>query len=182
MLSTMHRDDFIDPDSSDLKKAEVITFYNLTKGGVNVVDRLKSEYSVTRISNRWLFKIFCSLLNVEEINSQIIFKTNTNDILTRRKFLTDLYKILTKPLLLRRATIPSLRLSLRQKIENTTGFHAPAKERTPQGKPRCTYGPIRKNRFTQYQCSLCTKPICKEHTASTNLICLICNNHQDSDD
>ncbi|CAI6369859.1 unnamed protein product [Macrosiphum euphorbiae] len=182
MLSTMHRDDHIDPDSGDLKKPEVITFYNLTKGGVDVVDRLKSEYSVTRISNRWPFTIFCSLLNIGAINSQIIYKANTNDIFTRRQFLTDLCKILTKPHLLKRATIPSLGLSIRQKIQNITGFQAAPKENTPQGKPRCTYCPIRKNRFTQHQCSLCSKPICKEHTASTNLICLICNNPQDSDD
>lgn len=146
----------------------------MTKGGVDVVDRLKSEYSVTRISNRWPFTVLCSLLN-------IIYKTNTNDIFTRRKFLTDLCKILTKPHLLRRATIPSLGLPLRQKIQNITGFQTPPKENIPQGKPRCTYCPIRKNRFTQHQCSLYSKPICKEHTASTNLICLICNN-QDSDD
>ncbi|KAL5234719.1 hypothetical protein ACI65C_007808 [Semiaphis heraclei] len=63
-----------------------------------------------------------------------------------------------------------------------SGFQAAPKENTSQGKPRCTYCPIRKNRFTQHQCSLCSKPICKEHTASTNLICLICNNPQDSDD
>lgn len=182
MLSTMHRDDYIDPDSGDLKKPEVITFYNSTKGGVDVVDRLKTEYSVTRISNRWPFTIFCSLLNIGGINSQIIYKTNTNDIFTRRQFLTDLCKILTKPHLLKRATIPSLGLSIRQKIQNITGFQAAPKENTPQGKPRCTYCPIRKNRFTQHQCSICSKPICKEHTASTNLICLICNNPQDSDD
>lgn len=79
----MHRDDYIDPDSGDLKKPEVITFFNLTKGGVDVVNRLKSEYSKTRISNRWPFTIFCSLLNIGASNTQIIYKTNTNDIFTR---------------------------------------------------------------------------------------------------
>lgn len=166
----MHRDDYIDPDSGDLKKSEVIPFYNLTKGGVDVVDKLKSEYSVTRISNHWPFNVFCSFLNIEAINAQIIYKTNTNDIFTRRKFLTDLCKIFTKPHLLKRATIPSLRLPLRQKIQNITGFQISSKENTPQRKPRCTYCPVRKKRFTQHQCSLYSKPICKEHTASTNLI------------
>lgn len=36
MLSTMYRDDFIDPHSGDLNKPEVITFYNLTKGGIDI--------------------------------------------------------------------------------------------------------------------------------------------------
>ena len=34
----MHHDDKIDQDSEDNKKPEIITFYNSTKGGVDVVD------------------------------------------------------------------------------------------------------------------------------------------------
>lgn len=45
MISTLHDDDSIDPESIQ-NKPKIITFYNLTKGGVDVVDRMKSEYSV----------------------------------------------------------------------------------------------------------------------------------------
>ena len=41
MLSTLHNEGIIDPTSIEAKKPEVITFYNKTKGGVDVVDRLK---------------------------------------------------------------------------------------------------------------------------------------------
>lgn len=37
-LSTLHNDDKIDEDTGDLSKPEIITFYNLTKGGVDVVE------------------------------------------------------------------------------------------------------------------------------------------------
>lgn len=70
----MHCDDYIDLNSDDLKKPEIITFYNVTKGGVDVADRLKSEYSVTRISNRWPVTIFCSLLNIGAINYKKFIK------------------------------------------------------------------------------------------------------------
>lgn len=50
----MHDDDEIDADNDDAAKPAIITFYNTRKGGVDVVDRLKSEYSVTRICNRCL--------------------------------------------------------------------------------------------------------------------------------
>lgn len=50
-LSTLC-DDSIDPDTGDKYKPEVITFYNSTKGGVDVVDQMKTEYNVTRKSNR----------------------------------------------------------------------------------------------------------------------------------
>nr|XP_023027924.1 probable ATP-dependent RNA helicase YTHDC2 [Leptinotarsa decemlineata] len=51
MLSTFHDDDEIDLDTGDQQKPAVITFYNLTKGAVDVVDTMKTEYCVTRVSN-----------------------------------------------------------------------------------------------------------------------------------
>ncbi|GLV46289.1 hypothetical protein CBL_20698, partial [Carabus blaptoides fortunei] len=44
MISTLHDNDSIDPESTE-NKPEIISFYNLTKGGVDVVDKLTSEYS-----------------------------------------------------------------------------------------------------------------------------------------
>ena len=55
LLSMMHHDNAID---SNLNKPEIITFYNMTKEGVDVVDELKGNYSVARISRRWPLTIF----------------------------------------------------------------------------------------------------------------------------
>jgi len=52
MISTMHKHGIIDSESGDQKKPELITYYNSTKGGVDVVDELKGQYSVARISCR----------------------------------------------------------------------------------------------------------------------------------
>ncbi|XP_035212731.1 uncharacterized protein LOC118186710 [Stegodyphus dumicola] len=62
LLSTMHSDDHIDESTGDLKKPEVITFHNMIKGAVDIVDEMGGTYSVTRISNRWPMGIFFSLL------------------------------------------------------------------------------------------------------------------------
>eukprot|EP00102_Acyrthosiphon_pisum_P019881 XP_016657091.1 PREDICTED: piggyBac transposable element-derived protein 4-like [Acyrthosiphon pisum] len=48
LVSSMHNQGVIDTDSGDQNKPEIITFYNSTKGGVDVVDELKGEYSVSR--------------------------------------------------------------------------------------------------------------------------------------
>ena len=48
----MYNDDHIDESTGDLKKSDVITFYNMTKGAVDVVDEMRGSYSVARISNR----------------------------------------------------------------------------------------------------------------------------------
>ncbi|KAL4089192.1 hypothetical protein QTP88_024253 [Uroleucon formosanum] len=69
MLSTIHTQGDIDPNSGDKKLPEVISFYNMSKGGVDVVDELKGEYSVSRNSHRWPLTVFFSLLNIAGINS-----------------------------------------------------------------------------------------------------------------
>ncbi|XP_030758010.1 piggyBac transposable element-derived protein 3-like [Sitophilus oryzae] len=188
VLSSYHDDDSIDPEPKDAFKPEIITFYNKTKGGVDVVDRMKSEYSVTRKSNRWPFTIFCTLLNVTTINSQIIYAANTQIMLKRRQYITDLAKQLTAAHLQKRASISTLSIALRQKISNICGHKNVIPTKKQQGnaqpKPRCEYCPLRKNRFTQHSCANCSSPICKEHTASTRYLCVEChgkNAYEDSD-
>lgn len=93
----------------------------LTKGEVDMVDRMKSEYSVTRKSNRWPFTIFCTLLNIATINSQIFYNASTQITVARRNFIKELSKQLALPHLTRLASIKTLYIPLRQKIANVTG-------------------------------------------------------------
>lgn len=117
----MHEQGVIDPES-EKRKPEVITYYNSTKGGVDCVDEMKGEYSVARISCRWPLTIFFSLMNIGSINSQIIFRENTGIYLSRREFLKTLGKELTKPFMLERLQMPTLRISIRQRIIKLTGY------------------------------------------------------------
>lgn len=121
MLSTLHSEDEIDAETGDSMKPEVISFYNMSKGGVDVVDRMKKEYSVKRVSNRWPMTVFNGLLNLGTINSHIIYKTNTGTTIARRIFIAELAKELVKPHLLKRATLENLPIPLRQSIRNITG-------------------------------------------------------------
>ncbi|XP_046681468.1 uncharacterized protein LOC124368236 [Homalodisca vitripennis] len=155
MLSTLHDDDTNDPETGDDNKPEVITFYNLTKGGVDVVDRKKKDYSVKRVNNRWPLVIFCGLLDLATVNAQIIYFSNTGDTIPRRKFITNLAMDLVKPHLLRRASVDVLSIGLRQSIKNVLGQDLPVRnerQETFGRKPRCAYCPVRKNRFTSVCC------------------------------
>ena len=69
----MHHDDKIDPESGDMKKPEIITFYNSTKGGVDMVDQMAGEYDTSRNSRRWPLTVFYTLLNVSTINAYILY-------------------------------------------------------------------------------------------------------------
>lgn len=174
LASTIHGDDEIDPDTGDDQKPSIITFYNLTKGRVDVVDRLKSEYSVTRISNRWPFTAFGGLLNVGAVNAQIIYKYNTNDFKQRRIFVSELAKDLIRPHMIRRASIDSLPKELHQRIRRFTGVAEPVPEQPQEEKGRYAFCPTRKNRFTTRTCITCKKKVCGQHIKTTTYICYPC--------
>lgn len=180
--STMHKQGVIDEESGDQLKPELITFYNSTKGGVDVVDRMKSEYGVTRVSNRWPMTVFCSLLNIGAINGQIIFKANTDTLLSRRKYLSELARELALPHMTRRASLPYLSLTLRQKIKHVAKIKDPEPRRENGPKIRCAFCPLRKNRFTQARCGNCHHAVCKEHIATTNITCFQCREQEHPQD
>jgi len=96
MISKMHDNGLIDENSGVEKKLEVIIYYNSTKGDIDVVEELKGEYSVSRISCRWSLTIFFVLMNIAGINGQINFRENTNQLISSRLFLKTLGKELTK--------------------------------------------------------------------------------------
>lgn len=164
VASTMHKNGLIDEEPGDHLKPELTTFHNLIKGGVDMVDRMKTEYYVTRISNRWLLTVFCTLLKIGVIKGQIILKTNINTLMPRRKYLTELAREFALPHMRRRSSFMNVSIS-RQKIRKIV--------RTPPTEPhceagpkvKCTYCPIRKNRFTQARCGDCNHAVCKEQTA-----------------
>ncbi|KFM60418.1 PiggyBac transposable element-derived protein 4, partial [Stegodyphus mimosarum] len=97
MLSTMHTDDKIDETTMELKKPDIITFYNLTKGAVDVVDEMAAAYTTARLSNRWPMVILFSVLNVAAINARIFLMSTKNPPIqfkNRRFFLKTLGLVL----------------------------------------------------------------------------------------
>lgn len=120
-LSTMHYNKEIDNSTGEQKKPEIITFYNTTKGGVDVVDRLCANYSTGRTSNRWPLTVFFFLLDIVGINSQIIYEANSGDKIPRRVFLKNIGKILISNHLNYRSTIMTLPKDLKTRIQLQLG-------------------------------------------------------------
>ncbi|KAJ8898410.1 hypothetical protein PR048_003770 [Dryococelus australis] len=48
LISTMHHDAAIDNHTGNWNKPEIVTFYNSTKGGVDVMDKLCATYNTIR--------------------------------------------------------------------------------------------------------------------------------------
>lgn len=47
-----------DVEQTATTKPEIIKYYNQTKGGVDTMDKMSSEYTVKRRTNRWLLAFF----------------------------------------------------------------------------------------------------------------------------
>ena len=88
LTSTMHHSKRIDNATGEQKKPEIITFYNVTKGGVDVVDEMCGNYSVARKTNRWPLTAFYHILDIIGLNSLIICSWNDKERkLVRMKWL-----------------------------------------------------------------------------------------------
>lgn len=171
LLSTMHYSPDIDPQTGEALKPEIITYYNKTKIGVDVVDQMCQNYSISRRSNRWPLTVFYFLLNVGGINAQIILEENLGRRIPRRDFLKELGRNLLDDYLRRRATNNTLPKPLQAKIKHLT---EPVEEVGPQAirkGGRCHFCPRAKDRKTTKCCANCGKPICKEHVVESCLDC-----------
>lgn len=186
LLSTFHEDDGIDSTSGEAMKPDILTFYNVTKGGVDVVDEMKNAYSVSRISRRWPLTLFFSLLNIGGINSFIIFKGVTQIETDRRHFLKDLSWQLCKEHIIMRGTmkqVPTDTKTIIKQILKAKGENRLLEDLRPQNQAnvvgRCFLCDRKKNRRTTTQCSNCNAYICREHTTTQ---CLNCSQENGDED
>lgn len=89
LLSTMHPDIQIETDIK--KKPDVVSFYNSSKYGVDVVDQMDRKYSVKAPCRRWPVHTFYNLLDLAEINSWLLYcdlngkKISRRDLTVRRR-------------------------------------------------------------------------------------------------
>lgn len=124
MMSTMHTT--VEIEESINAKPEIIKFYNMTKGGVDNMDKLLAEYSVQRRTNRWPLAMFYNMLNIAALAACIIYHEH-NKFLTstdrRRKFLQELSVQLCLPAIKSRMDNPKVlaKFFTRTAIEQVLG-------------------------------------------------------------
>lgn len=175
LLSTMHNDGEID-EASEKKTPEIIKFYNKTKGGVDVVDKLIGTYSVARVCYRWPLRLFFTFLDVGAVNAHIILDiVNPYNRMSRKLFLKTLAFELCRPQLESRATISTLPRELKQLILR----FIPRPVEVPQEesgfvpmKKRCVHCPRRTDRKFKSFCHFCKGNICPLHSKSVCTDCV----------
>lgn len=174
-MSTMHNDTAIDSDTGDQRKPEIITYYNRTKNGVDLVDKMCSLYDVSRNSRRWPLTKFYNLVNLNALNALCIYTANSNyESVKRRDFLMDLALSWMKPLAHQRLTLTTLPRTLTFKIKDFLDLPQVVSHQGPTHNNyvgRCYDCGRARNKSTRKVCNVCNKFICPDHSKT---VCSSC--------
>ncbi|KRX31322.1 hypothetical protein T06_14533, partial [Trichinella sp. T6] len=92
-------------------KPDIILHYNITKGGVDNLDKMTSTYSCQRMTARWPSVIFYNIIDVSAYNAYVLWTEkhptwNARRLHKRRLFVEELGKALVQPEMMRRKTLP----------------------------------------------------------------------------
>ncbi|KAK9736145.1 Transposase IS4 [Popillia japonica] len=130
LMSSMHFDDSIDASTMEQSKPDIVTFYNSTKSGVDVVDKLGATYNCARNTRRWPMVILYALMNVAGINSQIIYTANNpKTTILRRHYLKSLARELIDEHLKFRSTLRNLPPEVKRRRQEFSGtFQEPPQQ------------------------------------------------------
>lgn len=176
MMSSLHHDDELDPESGDQRKPAIITFYNSTKSGVDVVDKLARTYDVSRNSKRWPLTVFFSMLNHAGINAFVVHMLNNNieknKSNLRRIFIKQLGLSLLEDHLRQRKDNLRVPRDIRKRVHEILHEEVPGPSSKQPSRPqRCSFCPRNKDRKTLNSCCKCEAAICREHA---NFVCQNC--------
>ncbi|XP_039278490.1 piggyBac transposable element-derived protein 4-like [Nilaparvata lugens] len=163
---------------------QIIAEYNRTKGGVDTVDQMCSNYSTQRRSRRWPMAIFFALLNISAgVNAFVLYKAykNTPDM-NRLEFMKVLAKSLVSPLLQKRLdrghhVTEEMKLAIKRILQIQDPLPVPGQqEEFFKDKLTCHTCPPRLKRKTRYPCCICNKPICLQ---CAKKLCVKCKADRD---
>jgi len=188
LLSAQHRDAKVASD--DKAKPEIIHYYNATKSGVDVLDKLIRTYSCKRPSRRWTVCLFWNVLDIAAYNALVLWITqhpswNSAKSHVRRLFLRELGTELVSNHASRR--LHQQPHGKRRRIQDSghrAGFIIPQPQRpdSSENSPvrrRCRDCPRSKESKTPRRCDVCKRNVCKEHS-STLTTCASCANPTDA--
>lgn len=179
LVSSMHHGPGTD---ETINKPEIIAEYNRTKGGVDTVDQMCSNYSAQRRSRRWPMAIFFALINISAgVNSFILYKAYRETPDTNRlDFMKVLAKGLVSPLLQRRLDrghhiTEEMKLAIKRILQIQDPLPELQTELLEHRKT-CYICPPRLKRKTRFPCCVCRKPIC---LSCAQKVCVNCKLDRD---
>ena len=168
LLSTLHHRAEISEGRK--RKPQIISDYNISKGGVDTLDQCVHAYSCSRKSNRWPTKLAFNMLDVMAYNGYVIFIShnpdwNRNKLYKRRLYLLELTKQLAATHMRRRAQNQRLRVSTKQALQ-LCGIEMPVQVQPPAplqaDRGRCTK--CQRRNQVKSKCIRCRDFTCVNHS------------------
>lgn len=180
LMSSMHREGTVNEKTA---KPEIIEFYNLTKGGVDVLDKLCHDKTTKRKTRRWPLRFFFGVLDMAAVNSYILFKWNTGldnfSSQARNIFLKNLALALTAPMMATRLQNPHISRNLRHTVAKVLGKEDELRVRTQatpnvgKKRKRCNLCDPKLDRKGNEVCVKCSSCVCGEHKQVLCTKCII---------
>jgi hypothetical protein len=149
VLSTLHPSIEISVDKKNVP--ESVKFYNSTKYGVDIVDKMARLYSTRCPTRRWPVHVFQNILDLSVINAWVLYKEVTGKKISRRNFILRL--------------TDELRCEY-DNLDHNNDVNNEKIDRSTCRVPKC------KNK-TKKSCEKCKKPFCGKHT-KIKVICEKC--------
>lgn len=175
LLSSQHDDDSISEEKQN--KPQMILEYNKTKGGVDNADKLIREYSCTRRTARWPYRIFMNMIDICALNAFVIYTEKNPDWKKqnsdrRRYFLMLLADYLARPNMEKRATYPHHKEHVKSALRNC-GINVESsqqKARPDRKRGRCHQCPRVVDKKVNISCAQCHKFACEMHRKKQTVI------------
>lgn len=156
LVSSMHQKKCQDLDEN---KPEIVSYYNLTKGGVDALDEKCTKYCCSRRTQRWPMSIFYRMLDISTNNAHILYQSR-----------------LVEPHLQRRLESPYTKEELKLAIKRILGVEAKESavinNEKLEKRKTCSMCNPKLKRKTSYYCNICMKAICLEHAKKVCQECL----------
>lgn len=182
MISSMHNNVAIDEATGDQKKPVIISDYNDTKYGVDILDKMCRQYDASRNSKRWPLTLFFHILNVGGVNAMTIYKANNKiTFVNRLNFLKEVSYALLKPQIQQRISLDMIPRHIRTRGELLLKpLEEGARQPQPQPQPqpqrtavqgRCYLCGRARNKTSRKSCFKCNKWVCLDHLKS---VCAEC--------
>jgi len=175
LLSTQHRDDTVADDEK--AKPEIITYYNATKSGVDVLDKLVRTYTCKRPSKRWTVCFFWNMIDIAAYNAFVLWITanptwNSGKSHVRRLYLRELGKQLLAEHVSARLAQPQGKRRRIQESSIRAGMLPVADQSADNDDPganvrrRCRLCPRKKEMKTPKRCDVCKSHVCRQHSVT----------------
>jgi hypothetical protein len=151
--------------SADEGKSEIVKFYNATKSGVDILDKLVRGYSSKRKYRRWPCHVFFTLVDCSVYVAYMMRKLTTENQEGHYFFKVELAYELVLPLVRCRSEMPCLRSWVKEamKLVGVQPMSAPHSSHPGGTVGRCAFCPREMDRKSKTCCSSCGKFICGDH-------------------